>query len=53
MDDLNILSMALDIPIITGAAGATKILKTGTSVTMDASNGMVYAGHSKIEFESY
>ncbi len=49
--DLNILSMALDIPIITDAAGATKILKTGTSITMDASNGMVYAGHSNIEFE--
>ncbi len=51
LEDLNILSMALDIPIIVGAAGATKILKSGTSITMDASNGMVYAGHSKIEFE--
>ena len=51
LEDLNILSMALDIPIIVGAAGATKILKSGASITMDASNGMVYAGHSKIEFE--
>ena len=51
LEDLNILSMALDIPIIIGAAGATKILKSGTSITMDASNGMVYAGHNKIEFE--
>ena len=50
MEDLNILSMALDIPIIIGAAGATKILKDGTSITMDASNGLIYAGHSQIEF---
>lgn len=50
IDDLKILSMALDIPIITNAAGATKILKSGTTITMDASNGMVYAGHSNIDF---
>lgn len=50
VEDLNILSMALDIPIIIGAAGATKILKDGTSITMDASNGLIYAGHSQIEF---
>ena len=49
-DDLRILAMALDIPVITGAAGATKILKTGTSITIDASNGMVYAGHKSAEF---
>lgn len=47
LDDLNILSMAIDIPIIIGAAGATKILKTGTSVTLDASNGMVYVDHNE------
>lgn len=50
IEDVKILSMALEMPIIIGAAGATKILKSGTSITMDASNGMVYAGHSKIEF---
>ena len=50
LDDLKILAMALDIPVITGAAGATKILKTGTSITLDASNGMVYAGHKSAEF---
>lgn len=50
IEDLKILSMALDIPIITNAAGATKILKSGTSITMDASNGMVYASHSNVEF---
>ena len=50
IEDLKILAMALDIPVITGAAGATKILKTGTSITLDASNGMVYAGHKSAEF---
>ncbi|MGM9936568.1 MAG: pyruvate kinase [Candidatus Ornithomonoglobus sp.] len=50
LDDLNILAMALDIPVIVGAAGATKILKTGTSITVDASSGMVYAGHKTAEF---
>lgn len=50
IEDLKILSMAWDIPIITNAAGATKILKSGTSITMDASNGMVYAGHSNVDF---
>lgn len=40
-----ILSMALDIPVIVGAAGATKILKSGTTVTMDAAHGHVYSGN--------
>lgn len=39
-----ILGMALDIPVITGAEFATKILKTGTVVTLDASRGYVYGG---------
>ncbi len=39
-----ILSMALDIPVIVGAAGASKILKSGTTVTMDAAHGHVYSG---------
>lgn len=36
-----ILGMALDIPVITGANGATKILKSGTTVTLDAGRGIV------------
>lgn len=43
-----ILGMALDIPVITGAEYATKILKTGTTVTMDAARGMVYSGSEKV-----
>ncbi len=43
-----IIGMALDIPVITGAANATNILKTGTVVTMDAAQGFVYGGAEKI-----
>ncbi len=43
----SIIGMALDIPVINGAEGATKILKTGTVVTMDASHGYVYNGAEK------
>ena len=40
----HILAMALDIPVIINAAGATGILKSGTTVTMDGSHGLVYSG---------
>lgn len=40
----SILGMALDIPVLIGAAGATKILKSGTTVTLDAAHGLVYSG---------
>lgn len=36
-----IAGLSLNIPIITGAAHATKILKTGSFVTMDGSKGTV------------
>ncbi len=39
-----IIGLALDIPVITGAQGATKILKTGTVITIDAAQGFVYGG---------
>ncbi len=39
-----VLGVALDIPVITGAAGATQILKSGTTVTVDAEEGLVYGG---------
>jgi len=39
-----ILAVALDIPVITGANGATQILKAGTTVTLDAEKGLVYGG---------
>lgn len=48
-NNAGVLAMALDIPVITGAVGATKTLKTGTTVTMDAGNGHVYSGTENIE----
>lgn len=43
-DNAAIIGMALDIPVIAGARGATKILKSGTVVTMDGAHGHVYSG---------
>ncbi|MCI5604449.1 MAG: pyruvate kinase [Clostridia bacterium] len=43
-----VLAMALDIPVITGAVGATKILKSGTTITIDGSHGLVYSGTEHI-----
>lgn len=39
-----VLAMALDIPVITYATGAVKILKNGTTVTLDGGHGFVYSG---------
>ncbi len=43
-----VLAAALDIPVIVAAAGATKILKSGTTITMDAKRGLVYSGTEKV-----
>ena len=42
-----IVGMALDKPVIVGAQYATKLLKTGTTITMDATRGIVYSGDMK------
>jgi pyruvate kinase len=39
-----IVGLTLEIPVICGAKAATDILKTGTTVTVDATQGMVYSG---------
>lgn len=39
-----VVGLALDIPVITGAVGATEILKTGAVVTLDAVRGVVSNG---------
>ncbi len=39
-----IVGMTLDIPVIVGATNATFILRSGTSVTIDAERGTVSAG---------
>ena len=40
-----IIGRALNIPVIVGAAGATKILKSGTAVTLDSKKGIVFNGN--------
>ena len=39
-----IVGLTLDIPVLTGATGATGILKSGTTVTVDPTRGFVYSG---------
>ncbi len=42
-----IVGMAMEIPVLTNANGATSILKSGTVVTVDTSKGLVYSGIKK------
>ena len=44
-----IVGLALDKPVIVAAENATKILKSGTAVTLDASRGIVFSGVEKCE----
>ena len=41
-----IVGMALEIPVLVGAENATKILKSGTSVTLDGERGVVMCAKS-------
>ena len=43
-----IVGLTLDIPVIVGAKNATKILKNGTVVTIDGTQGTVYGGTTKL-----
>lgn len=43
-----IVGMALDIPVITAAENATKILKSGSVATIDSDRGIVYYGSPKL-----
>ncbi len=43
-----IVGLTLDIPVICGAANATSILKSGTTVTLDGTSGLVYYGEMKM-----
>lgn len=40
-----IVGEVLNIPVIVGAAGATKILHSGTTVTLDGEKGIVFSGN--------
>ncbi len=48
-NNASVLAAALDIPVIVAAAGATKVLKSGTTITMDAKRGLVYSGTENIK----
>lgn len=39
-----IVGLALDIPVITGAKGAVKLLRSGSTITMDCQRGLVISG---------
>ena len=42
-----IVGMALDKPVVVGARNATRLLKSGTTVTVDATRGIVYNGEER------
>ncbi len=42
-----IVGLALDKAVIVGATNATRLLKTGTTVTVDGSRGIVYSGEMR------
>lgn len=43
-----IVGMALGKPVIVGAQNATKILKSGTTVTVDSTRGIIYSAAGKM-----
>jgi pyruvate kinase len=43
-----IVGLTLDKPVVVAAENAIQILKSGTTVTLDASRGIVYSGKEKI-----
>ena len=53
IDGLNshasIVGLTLDIPVIVGASNATKILKDGVTVNLDASHGVVCSTTAKLD----
>lgn len=42
-----IVGLALDKPVLVGAENATKLLRSGTTVTLDAQRGIVFSGVNK------
>ncbi len=42
-----IVGLTLEIPVICGAYNATELLKSGTTVTVDAKHGLIYSGVTK------
>ena len=42
-----VVGLALEIPVVVGAANATRILKSGVTVTLDAASGIICSGQLK------
>ncbi|OPJ65133.1 pyruvate kinase [Clostridium oryzae] len=47
--DVTIACMKKEIPLISGAENATKVLKTGSFVTMDVARGVVFSGKANVK----
>lgn len=43
-----VVGLSLGIPVIVGAEGATTSLKDGQEITIDASHGVIYNGHTSV-----
>lgn len=43
-----IVGLNLGIPVIVGVENATKVIKHGNDITMDAEVGVIYNGHAKV-----
>lgn len=44
-----IVGLSLDIPVVCGAEHATEVLRSGTTVTINAAKGMIYSGTNGAE----
>lgn len=45
---ISVECISMGIPVIVGADGATDIIRTGTLITMDTRNSMVYSGKANV-----
>jgi len=43
-----VVGLSLGIPVIVGVKNATKLIKNGQEITMDAESGVIYHGHASV-----
>ena len=43
-----IVGLSLGIPVIVGVENATKLIRHGNDITMDAESGVIYNGHASV-----
>ncbi|MFX3673222.1 MAG: pyruvate kinase [Paenisporosarcina sp.] len=43
-----VVGLSLGIPVIVGVKNATKLIKNGQDITMDAESGVIYHGHASV-----